>query len=394
MLRIAYFSPLPPQRTGIADYSAELVPYLAELSEVTLYVPDPAAVSAPLRDRFTVLDDARFPQQRWSHDVILYHVGNSLFHRPIYDMLLRYPGVTVLHDHVLHHFLLETTLGEEDFPAYVRELAYARGLGGQALAHAIRRGEQPIPLYGWPLSRRVVDLSLGVVVHSDAVRRRVRAMCPESCVAHIHHLLPLPMPRDRELVRASLDLPADAFVIVTAGLMTPEKCPEVVIDAFRRFHRHHPQAVWLVVGQAGIDGRWSAPDLGDAVRHLGYVEGMDAFYDALAAGDVCISLRYPTTGETSGAVLRAMAVGRPVVVSNLEWYAELPDDCCPKVEHDGREADQLYRVLERLFVQPETRAAMGRRARDYVARNSDPRTVAQDYVAFLGSVLDSLAGER
>lgn len=395
MLQVAYFSPLPPQRTGVADYSAELLPYLAELAEITVYTPDPGAVPSELSRRLPIVDLARYPSQRWRHDVALYHMGNSRFHRQIYTLLRRYPGVTVLHDHVLHHFLLQSTLGQGDFPGYVRELAYAHGREGQARAHAILRGERPAPCYRWPLSRRVVDLSLGVVVHSAVVRRRVLAASPRARVAKINHLLPLPALRDRQAVRARLDLPPDAFVVVTAGLLTAEKRPEVMLDAFQRFHRRHPRAVWLVVGQAlEGDAAWerATEGLGAALRYLGYVEGLDAFYDALAAGDVCVSLRHPTAGETSGAVLRAMAVGQPVVVSDLGWYAELPDDCCPKVDHDGREADQLHQILEHLFAQPTARAAMGQHAREYVARACDPRRVARDYVAFLESVLASLVG--
>ncbi|MGD1994493.1 MAG: hypothetical protein PVI59_14965, partial [Anaerolineae bacterium] len=248
MLRIAYFSPLPPQRTGIADYSAELLPHLGELAEVTLYASDPSSVPATLRDRFSVFDYASFSKQRWSHDVTLYHMGNSLFHRQIYHMLRRYPGVTVLHDYVLHHLLVESTLGEGDFAGYVRELAYAHGEVGQVRAHAMRRGEQPLPLYRWPLSRRVTDLSLGVVVHSDTVRQRVLEASPRTQVAYINHPLPLPAPRDQRALRARLDLPPDAFVVVTAGLMTGEKCPAVVADAFRRLHERHPAAMWLIVG--------------------------------------------------------------------------------------------------------------------------------------------------
>jgi glycosyltransferase involved in cell wall biosynthesis len=197
-------------------------------------------------------------------------------------------------------------------------------------------------------------------------------------------------------VRARLDLPPDAFVVVTAGLMTPEKCPGVVMEAFRRFRRQHPQARWLIVGRT-LEGfaEWEQEaDLGDAVRHLGYVEGLAAFYDALAAADVCLNLRHPTAGETSGAVLRAMAVGLPVVVSNQGWYAELPEDCCLKVKHDGSEADQVLRILEELIGQPEASAEMGRRAREYVAHACDPRHVAQDYVDFLRSVLISIGEDE
>ena len=395
MLEIAYFSPLPPQRTGIADYSAELLPYLAEEAKITLFVSDASAASPELQARFPIREMTRFPRVRWRYDIALYQMGNSLFHRDMYAVLKRYPGLTVLHDYTLHHFVACITAGEDDFPAYVRELAYAMGRDGATRAHAIRRGESPTPLFDWPLNERVVDLSIGVLVHSDYVRRQLLAAHPMARIRKVNQPIPLPHRRDRGAVRSRLGLPGDAFIVVTCGRVTPERCLDLSLKAFARFHQRRANALWLIVGESTLGHRdWDEAvrslGLQDAVHQVGYVEGLETLYDYIAAGDVCVNLRHPTAGETSASVLRAMAVGRPVIVSDVGWYAELPDDGCLKLEHDRAKVETLAQVLLRLADDPERCQKMGERSRGYVAECCNPRAVAWTYLEFVRDILSAL----
>jgi hypothetical protein len=90
-LRLAYLTPLPPARTGIADYSVELLPHLAQLAEVTIFTeqaghawPELAALEArPLSE---------YAPQRWEYDLTIYQTGNSRYHAVIAELMLRYPG--------------------------------------------------------------------------------------------------------------------------------------------------------------------------------------------------------------------------------------------------------------------------------------------------------------
>ena len=53
-LRLAFFSPLPPARTGIADYSRQLLPHLRTQTEITLFSAEPDKVDAELRHQFGI----------------------------------------------------------------------------------------------------------------------------------------------------------------------------------------------------------------------------------------------------------------------------------------------------------------------------------------------------
>lgn len=388
MLRIAYLSPLPPQRTGVADYSADLLPHLSGEAEITLFVAEPSSISSEFSDHFSVREMSGFPYERWDYDIALYQMGNSLFHTDQYALLRRYPGVTVLHDYTLHHFIASITAGQGDFSAYVRELAYAKGRAGVTRAYAILRGESQTPLFDWPLNERVVDLSVGVLVHSDYVRRRLLDVRPLARVQQINQPIPLPSKRDQMAIRRSLHLPADAFIMLTCGQVTPEKRMDLVWQTFAAFRQRHINALWLLAGEmpverAGWEKELHESGLQGSVRQMGYIEDLECFYDCIAASDVCINLRNPTAGETSASLLRAMAMGRPVIVSDVGWYSELPDDCCAKVAHSGDEVAQLDGILENWYVADDARLRAGERARAYVARKCNPDRVAHSYASFI-----------
>src|SRR5207244_865978 len=87
-MRVAYYSPMPPSRSGVADYSALLLPALAERVEVVIAKP------------------GRFRREP-AADIALYHVGNDAqAHGWIVEALRRRRGVVVLHDFVLHHLVV------------------------------------------------------------------------------------------------------------------------------------------------------------------------------------------------------------------------------------------------------------------------------------------------
>src|SRR5207247_356162 len=159
-VKAAYVSPMPPQRSGIADYSALLVPALRE--RVDLHVVG--------RRTRVIPRDA---------DAILYHIGNaSEAHGWILELLRRRPGIVVLHDFSLHHLIAELTLGRKDREGYARALEQEAGLAGRLLAHGVAEGSVP-PLWEtsperFPLVGEVLSLAQGLIVHSRYVERRVR----------------------------------------------------------------------------------------------------------------------------------------------------------------------------------------------------------------------------
>jgi hypothetical protein len=159
-VKVAYYSPLPPDRSGIADYSALLLPALAERMDVVV------ARRGRLR---------RAPRA----DVALYHVGNDpQMHGWIVEALRRRPGVVVLHEFVLHHLVSGITLARGDVEGYLAALEREAGQAGRDLGLAVQQGRIE-PLWesrpqDFPLAAGVLELATGLIVHSQYVEERAR----------------------------------------------------------------------------------------------------------------------------------------------------------------------------------------------------------------------------
>ncbi len=381
--RIAYFSPMPPSRSGIADYSATLLPYLAELADVTVFTDSTAA--APLAD-LPIMPTDRYPFMCAQFDLPLYQMGNSDQHDTIYDLLLNYPGVVVLHDFFIHHFVHHHTAGQGQWMHYEWEMLYALGAEGRQLARAVRDGEVAVPLFDIPLNRRLMDASLGLIVHSQFAAARARQSRADLPLIIAPPLIEVSAGHSR---RAELGLPDDVVIFGSFGQITAEKQIDVALRALGSARLSYPESHYLLVGEPQPDVDLATlmahSDVAGFVHPIGFVDALDTFVDWIHTADVVINLRLPTVGETSAVALRAMAAARPLIVFDHGWYSELPDDAALKVPPG--DAAALGEAMTRLAASPELRRAMGAAGLRYVQQHSHPAHVARAITDFLHSVL-------
>lgn len=396
-MRVAHAGPLPPQKSGIADYSAELLPHLARHAEIELFAEGRAGNGWPGGTGFDLHALDSLPRRRGDFDVVLYQMGNdSRYHGGIWRMLQRVPGVVVLHEFMLHHLVRELTLARGDVEGYLEEHRYCYGDGVYRVAKWAVESSLPHDIWSYPLFERLVDRSLGLIVHNEATRRRVAASRPETRIARVpHHLalsaLPDPGSISPAEVRRRFGVPEDAFVVASFGFITPAKRLEVALRAFARLRRRVPHAVYLLVGEVSpyydLD-RLLEPELRPAVRTTGRLPLADLLA-VMVATDLAVNLRHPTGGETSGTLIRLLGLGRPVVVSDVGSFREIPDGCCAKVPLDEAEEDVLAAYLCELAAQPELREQMGRNARRHMAVHHTLEGSAESYAAFLREVIRS-----
>jgi glycosyltransferase involved in cell wall biosynthesis len=392
-LRLGYASPLPPARSGIADYSAELVPALAAEADLTLFVDDPKSLDPSWRRDYAVTGLESIEQARWNHDLLLYHMGNSTVHADIYRALLRYPGLVVLHETNLHSFIAHHNVVErQNSAAYVREWAFAAGHAGAARAQAIAHGA-PTPLAEEPLNRRLLRVSLGAIVHSESSARRLRKGVGDRPVFTIPMLA---VPRPGEPRRDQLPWPEDAVIFATLGYLNPYKQIDLLLRAFTRVHAREPRARLLFVGEAAqgdaaFHERLAEAGVTEVVHHVGFVPTLEGFVDWIHTADVVITLRHPTLGETSAGAIRALAAGRPQIVFDHGWYAELPDAAALKVPPLDEEA--LVQAMIALARAPERCATMGAAAKAAAADAHAPAAVARRYVAACHQLIKMCVGE-
>jgi glycosyltransferase involved in cell wall biosynthesis len=365
-MRVAYFSPMPPERSGIADYSALLLPGLRRRLDVAVV----------RRGRKRPLREA---------DLALYHVGNNPdVHGWIVDALRRRPGVVVLHDFVLHHLVAGLTVGRRDGHGYLDAMEREGGVVGRLLGHAVLDKRIP-PLWEsrpdeFHLAGEVLELATALIVHSDYVRDRARAAGYGGPVFLVPHpAWPVP---EHEVEAVEGTPLIGAFGNLNATKRVPQ-----LLEAFARLRRTHPDARLLLVGAAspGFDLERRLQRLGlDAtgLTRVDYVEE-GRLWRLMDACDAVVSLRSPTMGETSGTAIRALSLGKPLVVSDVGWFGELPDDVALKIAVDEQEGATLAAALQALADSPDVRAAMGAAARDLAVRRHAVDRVADLYAAAL-----------
>ncbi|MBS1857914.1 MAG: methyltransferase domain-containing protein [Acidobacteria bacterium] len=369
-MRIAFFSPLPPARSGIADYSEALLAAMRPRAEVEVF-------SGPHQP----FDPAGF-------DAAVYQVGNNGYHGYVYETALRHPGIVVMHESNLHHLIADLTIKRGDWDAYLRECEYDGGAGALEFAQKVRRLEVGPDYEGVPMTRRILQSARGVIVHSRFMEAEMRAAKYTGPCAVIPHGAWIPE-ADRNGFRHRLGLDERTPLIGVFGFLKPYKRIAESLRAFRRLVRLVPNAKMILVGEPHpefpIESMIRSMGLSGSVRVLGFAPIGD-FVGYLGACDIVLNLRYPTVGESSGTLLRSLGLGKAVLVSDVGSFGEFPDDVCLKVPVGAGEEDLIFEYLNLLVSRPDVAAALGARAHEFVARECNWDTVAEQYVAFLEAV--------
>jgi glycosyltransferase involved in cell wall biosynthesis len=357
-VKVAYYAPPRNARTGVADYAAALLGALRRHGSV-----EPGARRA---------------------DVALYHLGNNQLHAEIYRRALAEPGVVVLHDAVLHHFLL----GALDRAAYVDEFVYNYGEWSRSLAEELWRGRANSSFdpryFDYPMLKRVAERSRAVVVHNPAAARMVREHAPNAPVVEIPHLFAPPeLPAGWEVgrMRQSLAVPQSGFLFGLFGYLRESKRVLGILRAFAALRRARPDA-WLLVAGAFVSSdlqRAVAPRLsGPGIVRSPYLAERD-FWRAALAVDACINLRYPAAGETSGIAIRLMGIGKAVLLTNCAENVRYPESACLRIEPGVAEEDSLWHHMILLTSIQESAGEIGLRASGHIAKRHQAAGIAEQY---------------
>lgn len=358
---------MPPSKSGIADYSATLVEHLRARAEVDVFT-GPAQTFHPER-----------------YDALLYQIGNNPFHAHAYETALKHPGVVVMHESNLHHLIADLTIKRGDWDGYLREVEYNGGAPALEFARRVRALETGPDYEGVPMTRRILESARGVIVHSRFMVEQMRAAGYRGPIAAIPHGAWIPQ-ADRNGYRFRLGVDEATPLIGVFGFLKPYKRITESLRAFRRLVRVAPDARMILVGEPHpdlpLESLIRTLELDAHVRVLGFTP-LEDFTGYLAACDIVLNLRYPTVGESSGSLLRALGLGKAVLVSDVGSFAELPDDICLKTPVGPGEEDLIFEYLNLLVSRPDMARSLGDRARQYVERECSWERVAQRYIWFL-----------
>ncbi|MEW6759561.1 MAG: glycosyltransferase [Pseudomonadota bacterium] len=388
--RLALVSPLPPEHSGIADYSAELLLELERHYEVELVLTPGATPDAQLA-RFPQRDVAYFERHGASYDRVLYHFGNSNVHKHMFALLRRIPGTVVLHDFYLSG-VLDNMERDGDVPeAFLQALYASHGYTG--LHYHAEHGRNP-SIWQYPCNKEVLDRAAGVIVHSDFSCRLAEQWYGPGAAAgwRTIPLLRGQVAQDadhaaaRTAARARLGLGENDYIVSTFGMLGPTKLNHRLLDAFLASplaRDPHCKLVFVGAndpGQYGIEllRKIADSEAASRIRITGFVSSTD-YQHWLAASDCAVQLRTQTRGETSASVLDCLMHGLPAIVNAHGASADLPRDTLSMLQ-DSFEDAELSAALAELHASKERRAELARLGRAHIARHHAPAAVGALYV--------------
>lgn len=389
--RLAFVSPLPPLQTGIADYSCELLEALAPFYTITLIAEQETVEPADLKQRFAIRDSHWFMRYGGSFERVLYHWGNSRHHTHMLSMLDKYPGCVVLHDFFSGDAIKYIADQQQDFEhvLYMAHGYAAVAEWNQDLTHAgiVKT------LRHYPLNQPVVSRATGVLVHSQYALGLARHWYPEhqySDWRYVPFLRLLPddsatREERQHAAREQLGIAQDAFIICTFGLITPNKCTQVLLDAFSNSHLASQQNVQLIVvggyGHAVYQQqiqRWLKKYAQPAKVHVTGYASAETYRHYLQAADIGVQLRADSRGETSAAVFDCLAAGLPMIANAHGSVAELPEHVA-YLTPDDVTPETLRQALETLYQDTPRRNALAQAGQCYVRESHGPQAVGKAY---------------
>lgn len=386
-MRLAVFTPLPPATSGIADYSQALLPHLAAHAQVEVFVDDGYEPTG-FGDTHPIRVRNKSEYRPEDFDETLFQFGNNPFHVYVYDQALKTPGILLMHEYNMHYLIADATISRFGWDSYIEEVGHEGG--DVAVAHAKRAqlGEVQLDHHQLAMNRRILESAKAAIVHSGFMVRKLREANVGLPICQIPHGAWIPQVHRAEY-RQRLGVAADTPLIGIFGFLKPYKRIREALLAMQWVIRSHPQAQMVLVGEEHpelpVRRMIEELGLGNNVRVLGYVP-IEEFVEYIGACDICLNLRYPTAGETSGTLLRALGLGKAVIVSDLGSFSDLPDDICLKAPVDDSEVDFIVEYINLLIERPEIRTVIGERARKYVAEECSWDRVGKRFVDYVAAV--------
>jgi glycosyltransferase involved in cell wall biosynthesis len=397
-MKIAYFSPFNPQKSGISDYSERLLPYLEKIADIDVWV-DGIVPSNPSMNRYHMIDYSRNRKDKLKeYDIILYNIGNNpVFHGKMLDIFFKYPGIVILHDYVLFYLITGYYLNQKkDTNGYIREFYFNYGPLGIDYVKRLMRFHIPLLQYPspqkYPLVKRILTTAKGIIVHSNSTRDFIlKDEYPEDRIVHINHIdlvnYSKTINRDtsgKAAVRERYGIGKDDIMAASFGYVAPTKRNKQVIDAINDVIKAQGIPLqYLMVGE----GNYVDAFLSDRVKKTGYID-LNEFEMILSSTDIVINLRYPSMGETSGTLLRAMSAGKPCIVSDNAWFSELPDSTLMKISIESeREHRELVNAISLLVNNGEMRDKLGRNAHEYMHIYHNPEKIVNEMKLFFLRIL-------
>jgi glycosyltransferase involved in cell wall biosynthesis len=390
--RVAVFTPWPPDESGAATYSRQLVDRLADHADVDVIVAgdgDPEAYDRSLEPRVRLWPASDFD---WVHELrdferILYVLGNSPLYRHVMEALVKRPGIVVAHEARFGALYEALGPGWLENPTWTREKLFEM-YGERIPAADLRRAPEDPGIqtqFGVYMSQEVQAHAEKLLVHSryaaDVLRMDRPPEAPGAETLVVGRGIP------DAPIRRNGGSPSGGPTVLSHGAGERPEAIDLLMHAFADLAREREGARLVLLGRpepgAGTRLVETAANLGlgGAVHLMGRLDG-DEYWRALTSADVAVELRTSSDGEASASVCDCLAARLPTVVSSIGWLGELPE---PAVLHVPRECApaELAGSIRGVLDEPDLRERI-RAAQDEYAVANSYESVAERYAEILG----------
>jgi len=397
--KIAYFSPLPPKKSGISYYSSELLPLLSKYWQIDLFIDDDYYCDDPyLIANFNIYSFKDFEElyKRNQYENIIYQFGNSDNHIYMFEILKKYPGIAVIHDVFLGGVIYWMTARKGKLEEFIDEVIYSHGEKGERLVEKAKKN-----LISWdhliwnlPINKRIVDNATHVIVHSKWDKKNIVDLYPHLTekISVIHQFAPIREFSGKQDKKIQLGFSRDNFLVCSFGFVVTTKKIDSIIKNLKKFLDANPNAKYIIVGE--LDNHYGEivkqainnHDLSDKVIITGFVD--ESLYQKyLAACDVCISLREKTRAGTSASINHSLGAGIPTIISDVEPFNEFPDDIVLKIKPSDEK--NLHKILDELYNNHDLRKTLGKKAKEHIEKNLSKDNCVEKYVSILQKIQKS-----
>jgi len=375
-MRLNWFSPLPPAKTGIADYSFGILPELSSRAEVTLWTDRTGC--DPQLEKYATVRHYQPDSVDWVElnraELSFYNIGNNhLHHASIWQVSRKSPGIVILHDVRLHDFFESLYRGHwRDQAGYLAQIEKHYGEEGLRMATefvSARHGDFDLMAQRFPMTGAALENALGAVVHTKDAFDELRAL-------NRWPVFYAPLPSAPIMTSAPAGgRSASTHRLIIFGHIGRNRRLDAVLEALAQLPQrdHFELDIYGEIDDPKtLRQRIHTLNLKETVKVHGYAPAAELDH-ALSTANLAINLRYPTMGEASASQLRIWEHALPSLVTKVGWYASLPEQAVAHIRPE-HEVSDIRSQLESFVQDPDRFARMGLQGHEFVRTEHHPRT--------------------
>lgn len=386
--KLAYLSPLSPEKTGLADYNTLLIRELACFYEIILITDQTDVDDVWLTANFQIHDTKWFTQQATTFDIILYEFCNSPLHHYMLDLLNIYPGIVILHDFFLSELLdwIDNFIPNKKF-IFNHALYYSHGF--QALVYHEKNGRKNT-YHTYPCNLSVFKQAIGVIFHSQ----QILDLTNKWYGSHLHKKINIinyilfchkkNSEEDKNKTKQKLGFNTENFIISAFGNIKPNKLNHRLIKCCLNIIKENKNIYLIFIGKTPSSNYYknlltiiNKHKLQEKIKFKGFTN-KNLFKEYLLATDIAVQLRTNSKGETSDCLLTCLSYGIPTIANAHENVKEFPNNVLLKLE-DNFSDHELSDAIIRLYSDIMLRNNISKKALEYISENHNPVKIGNQF---------------